>query len=442
MKKLLTLPNVLHLWLFCVIANSYVAIVAQPLLLLAIVPAFLFLNVLAGIWEPETDSKRLKFCHHGGVLLFLFAASLIPSVIYHIVLASVTWDGQIKTFIFSALFCICAEAIVFWNGILCVYCTSRQMGVKWRVIGALCGMIPVLNLIVLHKIFRMVMDEVAFETQKQQTDIERQEQRICDTKYPILLVHGVFFRDSRYFNYWGRIPGALQANGARVYYGEHSSARPVAESAQEIAERIREIVTQQGCEKVNIIAHSKGGLDCRYALSQLSMAPYVASLTTINTPHRGCLFADRLLDAAPEKLKQGVANTYNATLRRLGDREPDFLCAVGDLTHAACERLNEQLTPPQGVFCQSVGSKLNRASNGQFPLNVSYQLVKHFDGDNDGLVGAESFSWGEKYTFVTVSGKRGVSHGDMIDLNRENIKDFDVREFYVSLVQDLKEQGL
>ena len=26
---------------------------------------------------------------------------------------------------------------------------------------------------------------------------------------------------------------------------------------------------------------------------------------------------------------------------------------------------------------------------------------------------------------------RGISHGDMIDLNRENIRDFDVREFYV-----------
>ena len=32
-------------------------------------------------------------------------------------------------------------------------------------------------------------------------------------------------------------------------------------------------------------------------------------------------------------------------------------------------------------------------------------------------------------------------HGDMIDLNRENIKDFDVRGFYVALVNKLKEKG-
>jgi triacylglycerol lipase len=36
---------------------------------------------------------------------------------------------------------------------------------------------------------------------------------------------------------------------------------------------------------------------------------------------------------------------------------------------------------------------------------------------------------------------RGISHADMIDLNRENISGFDVREFYVQLVADLKRRG-
>lgn len=169
MKKIMTLPNVLHLWLFCVIANSYVAIAAESVLLVAIVPAFLFLNVLAGVWEPQTDSKRLKICHHGGVLLFLFAASILPSAIYHIILASVARDGQIATFVASLLFCLCIEAIVFWNGIICVYCTSRQMSVRQRVIVAMCGMIPVVNFIVLHKLLRVVMEEVAAAQAQEET---------------------------------------------------------------------------------------------------------------------------------------------------------------------------------------------------------------------------------------------------------------------------------
>ena len=42
---------------------------------------------------------------------------------------------------------------------------------------------------------------------------------------------------------------------------------------------------------------------------------------------------------------------------------------------------------------------------------------------------------------LTVNGTRGISHGDMIDLNRENIREFDVREFYVQLVAKLKQSG-
>jgi triacylglycerol lipase len=36
----------------------------------------------------------------------------------------------------------------------------------------------------------------------------------------------------------------------------------VKDSAQELAGRIEEIVTETGCGKVNIIAHSKGGSMC------------------------------------------------------------------------------------------------------------------------------------------------------------------------------------
>ena len=78
----------------------------------------------------------------------------------------------------------------------------------------------------------------------------------------------------------------------------------------------------------------------------------------------------------------------------------------------------------------------------KFPLNFSYLLVKRFSGANDGLVAESSFAWGEDYTYLTVEGRRGISHGDVIDLNRENIPGFDVREFYVQLAADLKNRGL
>lgn len=64
-----------------------------------------------------------------------------------------------------------------------------------------------------------------------------------------------------------------------------------------------------------------------------------------------------------------------------------------------------------------------------------------FDGENDGLVSVNSMKWGNRFIFLEPKSKRGITHGDVIDLNRENIKGFDVREFYVNLVNDLKVRG-
>ena len=254
-------------------------------------------------------------------------------------------------------------------------------------------------------------------------------------------MHGVFFRDSNFFNYWGRIPETLISNGAKIYYGGQQSAASVEESAKELTEKIRTIVNDTGCGKVNIIAHSKGGLDSRYAISCLGADKYTASLTTVNTPHKGCQFAEYLLNKVPDSFRQGVADKYNKALKKLGDTDPDFLAAVNDLTASSCRDLNEKCPDSPEVFYQSIGSKMKKAYNGQFPLNLSSMFVKMFDGANDGLVSEASMKWGEKFTFLEPSGNRGISHGDVIDLNRENIEGFDVREFYVGVVHDLKERG-
>lgn len=408
---------------------------------------FVGINVMPSIANRRLPTGKLRNCGDGCELLEIFLISTGLSIVYSIV----GWCGLLpagsllqepKIWVISSLLAILFEAVVFWNGMIRIYVSSSQLGIKWRVIGALCGMIPVVHLIVLMKMIRIVRKEVSCENGKILQAQEFCGQELCRTKYPLLMVHGVFFRDLKHFNYWGRIPGVLKENGADIYYGNHASAASVADSAKELDVRIRQLVEETGCGKVNIIAHSKGGLDCRYALSFLGTDRFVASLTTINTPHRGCKFADYLLSRIPESKKNMVAKTYNAALRKLGDKEPDFLAAVGDLTEEACARLNETALDSGQVYYQSVGSRLARPSGGRFPLNFSYYLVNHFDGANDGLVGEESFPWGEDYRLVTAAGKRGVSHGDMIDLNRENFDGFDVRDFYVDLVHGLKERGL
>ena len=132
-------------------------------------------------------------------------------------------------------------------------------------------------------------------------------------------------------------------------------------------------------------------------------------------------------------------------MRRLGDPNPDFMAAVRDLIAARCAHRNRGLEAhpnTEGILCQSVGSCLRRGGDGRFPLNLTYRLVKFFDGENDGLVSRDSFPFGERFTYLQTGGDRGISHGDVVDLNRENLPDFDVREFYVTLVSQLKDRGL
>ena len=403
------------------------------------------LIAVAGAWiylkrnSSAGSTARLRMLSVGDeeLIAFLIALPLTVAAAYAL------WKtyGLTSPFVIHAVIAFIVLSIVFWSGIIRTYMTSVQLGIRYRVLGIILGWIFPLNIFLLMKIRRTVRKEVEAEEALIARDRKRADERICDTKYPLLLVHGVFFRDIKGLNYWGRIPKELEKNGARIYYGDQQSADSVMDCGKEIADRILRITEETGAEKVNIIAHSKGGLDSRAAITHFGMAPHVATLTTVNTPHRGCVFAEYLLDRMPEAVREQLADAYNSAAHVIGDKEPDFLSAVTDLTASACERFNEETPDADGVLYESVMSYAKHASGSRFPLNMTHELVKHFDGANDGLVAVDSARWGSDFTLLRPTGDRGISHGDVIDLNRENIEGFDVREFYVGLVKKLKDRG-
>ena len=394
-------------------------------------------------YSKNLKDQRNKYLllRAGNIILWIFVITTAVAIWHYVPVLYHAIRDRDASHLWEILLVAGAEFLIFWIGIIIVYLTSRQLGFKTRLLGIVFGMIPLANLIMLITILRITGKEAKTELTRCKLNRLRASEHVCQTKYPLLLVHGVFFRDFKHFNYWGRIPDELMRNGAVIYYGEHQSAASVDDSARELEQRILGIIRENGYEKLNVIAHSKGGLDMRTALAKTSVAPYVASLTTVNTPHRGCEFADYLLNKIPEAQQQAVANTYNSAAAKLGDPNPDFMAAVTDLTSSACSRRNETVRDVPGVYYQSIGSVLAKPSAGRFPLNMTYHLVNLFDGKNDGLVGEKSFPWGSDFKMLAASGKRGISHGDVIDLNRENFDGFDVREYYVQLVSDLRQKG-
>ena len=447
MNKLLTaILRIVNIVLITFIVNMPLFInglsffVKTPIYIIGIL-YFFFFNVFPNF--KKYPSFRLRVMGDGAELMLTFFVSFILSIPIAVFGFIDTWNNvfPVSGYIVYCVFVILGESVIFWNGIIRVYLTSVQLGIRYRVLGVALGLVPVANLVMLMILYVKTVKECNSEIARDELNKSREDKQICKTKYPILLVHGVFFRDSKVLNYWGRVPNELIKNGATLYYGEQQSAASVENSGAELAEKIEKIVKETGCEKINIIAHSKGGLDSRYAISKLGCDRYVASLTTINTPHKGCIFAEYLLGKAPEGLASAVEKTYNTAFRKLGDSNPDFMAAVKNLTSSFCEKFNEEVPNAEWVMYQSFGSKAARAHSGRFPLNISYPMVKKYDGDNDGLVALTSAEWGERFTPIYPKGKRGITHADMIDLNREDFKGFDVREFYVQVVSELRERG-
>ena len=350
---------------------------------------------------------------------------------------------DVHILIINAFICAALIFILLFNGITRIFTCSGQLGLVSRIGLLLLWWVPVINIILLRKFLSVSLSEYKYTVEKHRLNTDRKHEELCKTKYPLLMVHGIFFRDWKNFNYWGRIPKELTDNGAVIYYGSHQSTASVEQCAAELKECILGIIRDTGCEKVNIIAHSKGGLDSRYAISCLDMGKYAASLTTISTPHLGCNYVGRLLELIPKKTILAIGKKYESVYTKLGDDNPDFFSGLKDLTDKECERLNDIMKDVPGVLYQSVGSRMRSFSSAMFPLNVGYGIIKLFGGgENDGLVSTKSMARGDFLGVLNPKGKQGISHGDVIDLTQKNIESFDVCEFYVDLVNKLKLKGL
>jgi triacylglycerol lipase len=403
--------------------------------------AFLYYNIRPGTGGDAPGRQRVLA---GGRELMTAYLILFPCEVFLSLALGLTGTVRASAPVWAmhGILSAALVSVLALNGAIRAAATAKQLGTVHRVCLVLLWWMPPVNLALLGVTCRTVKRECRFEREKRRLDAARKGEAVCGTKYPILLLHGIFFRDWKYLNYWGRIPQALTDNGASVFYGNHNSSLPVEQTAQEIRRRILEIRQETGSEKVNIIAHSKGGIDARYAISCLGMDAHVASLTTINTPHRGSSLAGTLLDKSPEKLVAAVGKQYKKIFTKLGDSDCDFFGGVQELTAERCAALNETAADRAGVLYQSVGSAMNSAASRILPLSAGYAIIHPIEGENDGLVGAGSMAWGNFLGILRSAEKTGISHGDMIDMTKKNIRDFDVCEFYVKLVSGLKERGL
>ena len=131
-------------------------------------------------------------------------------------------------------------------GCLCILC--RRLRIVKRFLVWMFLWVPILNYGLAIYVRGLARQEIDHTLYKISLDNVRVEQKICSTRYPLLLVHGVGFRDFHYFNYWGRIPRVLKRNGARVYYGHQEAWGTVEENGQILRDKIFEVLKETGAK--------------------------------------------------------------------------------------------------------------------------------------------------------------------------------------------------
>lgn len=258
-------------------------------------------------------------------------------------------------------------------------------------------------------------------------------------KYPIVLVHGFGFRDGKKLCYWGRIPKMLENLGCKVFYGGQDSCATIEENARFLMSRVEQILDETGAQKVNIIAHSKGGLEARYLISSLNMSEKVASLTTVGTPHRGSTAIEKI----PKFALKAAGFFMNIWMRLLGDKHPDAYRAYLSFRADSAEKFNGENPDSPNVYYQSYAFSMRR----DIFLWFTHAILNRAEGENDGLVSVKSAMWGEFRGIKRSNSKRGISHCDEVDMRRrrftkksgENVSD--ILEVYAEIAEILKEKG-
>ena len=260
---------------------------------------------------------------------------------------------------------------------------------------------------------------------------------------PIVLAHGLLgFDELRLVgnllpgvHYWRGITEALTANGMEVIL---TSVPPSASIEERAAKLSSDIEKKAGGKSVNIIAHSMGGLDARYMISQLNPPNVkVRSLTTVASPHRGSAFADYCFEQIGTERLPKIYRALQTMKIETG--------AFSQLTRRYMEENFNPKTPDrEGVKYFSYGATATPPLWSAF--RTSHRIIEELEGPNDGLVSVASSQWGTyKGTLV------GVTHLDLINWTNRlrwlvwemvgNKRTFNAIAFYLDIADTLAKEG-
>ena len=259
------------------------------------------------------------------------------------------------------------------------------------------------------------------------------------TRHPVVLMHG--------FGLMGSLGKAgylhdeamdLRRHGVLAYAPNVAAYNTVSVRAAMWQDRLAHISKETGAERLNLIAHSMGGLDARYMISVMGLHEVIATLVTVATPHRGTVVADILLNQ-PERLRQWIVDLANwVGANALDDASADMLQALTELTPThVCETFNPTAPDHPAVRYWSYAGRSGKGTNRPIHpfLKLSNAWIYQREGLNDGLVSVESAQW------THFLGTLDADHTQQVGVQGFPGNKFDSKAFYRSVVEMLAQEG-
>jgi triacylglycerol lipase len=262
---------------------------------------------------------------------------------------------------------------------------------------------------------------------------------IIRVQHPIVLMHG--FGLLAFLAKGGHLHEEamyLRVRGVMAFAPNVSPYQTIPERASMWRDRVQTILDQTGASKVNLIAHSMGGLDARYLISKLGLHDRVATLTTIATPHRGSSLAEIVLDQ-PGRVQDWLNDAANwFGERAMENSSADFHEAIQNLTPSSlAESFNPAVLDHPDVLYRSFAG-----SAGKGTLHSINPLLRPFnslmfarEGVNDGFVSVNSAKWGD------YEGELEADHAQQIGIDFMPSSSFSSVEFIAEQVHVLGEMG-
>lgn len=289
---------------------------------------------------------------------------------------------------------------------------------------------------------------------------------MCATKYPIVLVGGKLSMFPNQLDDQTRFPRlitTLENCGANVHVVDlaRSDCASVELCSQEIKSDVLVLMAKTGKTKVNLIGLLDGALAARYMISNLGMSSKTASLTSINSMHRGSTLFDFLVleNEDTEFLYQDypvhyltsdyMTNIFNPNTPDTSglyyqsfSSHSDVMWS-GNIEHAGFldkivegVKKGEFLLPNPNLDVKEEGLQ----GKNKARMTMSAKLISHDEGFNDGLSSVASHKWGNYRGDITdLTSEKEIYAFDVIDeFGKAN---WDVEGFYSTLANDLKNRG-